>query len=91
MIYNNDSELLAAMQRLAESPALRRELGEKGHQAYRRLWCREAHLTRYQDYLSNTAVRKFGYVPWEARTAIDHAAQCLTAPNQAPIPYWGNS
>jgi glycosyltransferase involved in cell wall biosynthesis len=65
-VYSTDEELLAAMRRLAASPALRSELGEQGYRAFVQWWSREAHLRLYFDVLRKTATKKFGYVPWEA-------------------------
>ena len=45
--YRTDEELLEAMERLRTDPELRRELGERGHEAYVRLWSEEPHLERY--------------------------------------------
>lgn len=64
-IYRTDEELLAAIGRIAGSPSLRAELGEKGYRAVVRTWSTEAHLSRYFDLLRNAAYRKFGSVPWE--------------------------
>jgi glycosyltransferase involved in cell wall biosynthesis len=46
-VYRTDEELLATLAGIAGSPALRSDLGEKGYQAFLRLWCREAHLKQY--------------------------------------------
>jgi glycosyltransferase involved in cell wall biosynthesis len=64
-IYRSDEELLDALHRVASSPDLRTELGEKGYQAFIRSWSREAHLKWYFNFLRNAALRKFGRVPWE--------------------------
>jgi glycosyltransferase involved in cell wall biosynthesis len=64
-VYRTDDELLAAMDRVARAPGLRTELGEKGYCAFRRWWCREAHLELYFDYLNRSAQKKFGRVPWQ--------------------------
>ena len=48
-----------AVRRLAASESLRRDLGNNGYRAFRRLWCREAHLVQYFNYLSGTAFKKF--------------------------------
>jgi glycosyltransferase involved in cell wall biosynthesis len=68
-IYRTDEELLAAIARMAASPALRSELGEKGYHAFLQWWSKEAHLELYFNLLSKTASRKFGYVPWEEKEA----------------------
>ena len=51
-VYRNDGELWQAMSAVAESPALREELGERGYQGFLRWWCREAHLRAYGELLS---------------------------------------
>ena len=57
-VYRSDEELLEALQRLASSPSLRAELGNRGYEAFLALWSREAHLARYFDYLNRIAARK---------------------------------
>jgi glycosyltransferase involved in cell wall biosynthesis len=57
-VYRTDEELLAALARIASSPALRSDLGEKGYQAFLQLWCREAHLKQYFDLIEGLAARK---------------------------------
>jgi hypothetical protein len=56
---------LDAVQRIATTPMLRNELGEKGYQAFVQWWSREAHLKLYFDFVRKAATKKFGYVPWE--------------------------
>ncbi len=63
-VYRSDSELLDALQRIAHSPALRAELGEKGYEGFVRSWCREAHLELYFNLLNTVAKKKFGGIPW---------------------------
>lgn len=63
-LYRNDAELADALERIAHSPELRRELGEKGYEAFVRRWSREAHLRLYFDCLERVAREKFGRVPW---------------------------
>jgi glycosyltransferase involved in cell wall biosynthesis len=63
-VYRSDRELLEAIRRLAGEPDLRRELGERGYQAFVRLWSREAQLARYFDLLRGLAETKLGHVPW---------------------------
>jgi glycosyltransferase involved in cell wall biosynthesis len=64
-VFRSDKELLAAIRRVAGSPRLRDELGEKGYRSFVRWWTLEAHLKLYFDFLRRAAVLKFGCVPWE--------------------------
>jgi glycosyltransferase involved in cell wall biosynthesis len=64
-VYRTDEELLAAVGRIAGSPSLRAELGEKGYRAFLHAWSTETHLNRYFSLLREVATRKFGSVPWE--------------------------
>jgi glycosyltransferase involved in cell wall biosynthesis len=64
-VYRNNEELLAFLQRIGASTTLRSELGNKGYRAFLQWWSREAHLDMYFDMLQRTAMKKFGYVPWE--------------------------
>ncbi|MCC7355347.1 MAG: glycosyltransferase family 4 protein [Anaerolineae bacterium] len=64
-VYRNDQELLAAIQRLAGSPELRHELGEKGYNTFVERWSKEAHMALYFDYLRKAAVKKFGHALWD--------------------------
>jgi glycosyltransferase involved in cell wall biosynthesis len=59
-VYSTDEELLPTLTRLADSPGLRAELGEKGYQGFVRSWTREAHLQQYFSFLNGIAERKFG-------------------------------
>jgi glycosyltransferase involved in cell wall biosynthesis len=64
--YTSDEELLDDLGRIASRPALRAELGQKGYEAFLRLWSREAHMRSYFEYLNASALKKFGAVPWLA-------------------------
>jgi glycosyltransferase involved in cell wall biosynthesis len=64
-VYRNDEELLDAIRRIAKSPRVRHELGEKGYRAFIQWWTREAHMKLYFDFLREAALKKFGYVSWE--------------------------
>jgi glycosyltransferase involved in cell wall biosynthesis len=64
-VYRTNDELLAAIRKLAASPRSRAELGERGYQAFLRWWTKEAHLKLYFDLLRQTALEKFGSIPWE--------------------------
>jgi glycosyltransferase involved in cell wall biosynthesis len=64
-VYRTDEELLASMERIAGSPELRAELGQRGYCAFLRWWCRDAHLQLYFDFLNSRAMKKFGGIPWQ--------------------------
>ena len=63
--YRTLAELLDAMERLRSDQTLRRELGERGFRRYIERWSEEAHLESYLGILRETALNKFGDVPWE--------------------------
>ena len=63
-VYRTDEELLQAIRRLAASPEVRAELGEKGYAGFVRWWSREAHMAVYLEVLNEAARKKFGEVPW---------------------------
>lgn len=65
-VYDSDEQLIDALNRIAASPSLRTELGQKGYEAFVRSWCREAHLDLYFDHLRRTAEKKFGADRWPA-------------------------
>ena len=46
-IYNNEAELIAAIQALAKDPRLRNEMGEKGYQSYLQNWTADRHMEQY--------------------------------------------
>jgi glycosyltransferase involved in cell wall biosynthesis len=71
--YRTEAELVSAMKKLAASEQLRTRLGEKGYDAFTRLWTREAHLELYYGVLRECARRKMGRVPWEERAAVSAA------------------
>jgi glycosyltransferase involved in cell wall biosynthesis len=47
LVYNDDDELVAALERLASDQKLRDELGRRGHDRYCSNWTAEAHVERY--------------------------------------------
>src|SRR5579862_9326223 len=65
-VYRKDDELLAAMERLRTDPLVRREMGERGFRTCEARWSEDAHIETYFRVLSETARKKFGFVPWEA-------------------------
>jgi glycosyltransferase involved in cell wall biosynthesis len=57
-IYRNDDELIAHMEKFRLNPDLRRELGAKGHEAYRKYWTETHHMATYYDLIREVAARK---------------------------------
>jgi glycosyltransferase involved in cell wall biosynthesis len=47
LVYRTPDELVAAVERLRTDTTLRNDFGAKGHDAWRRLWSEERHLTAY--------------------------------------------
>jgi glycosyltransferase involved in cell wall biosynthesis len=56
-VYQNQTELVAAMDKLAADSSLRNELGAKGYEAFLQFWNEDAHLTQYLS-LVQTALEK---------------------------------
>jgi glycosyltransferase involved in cell wall biosynthesis len=59
-IYRENGELLRAAESLAQSPSLRRELGEEGYRAFISLWSTEAHFEQYFGFINSARSRKYG-------------------------------
>lgn len=57
-IYNNQEELIAAMNKLAADYGLRTELGEKGYEAYIKYWNEDAHLDKYLGLIADLQEKK---------------------------------
>lgn len=51
LIYNDESQLAAAVDRLANEPRLRAELGERGYAAYLKYWTEDVHMKNYLDLI----------------------------------------
>ena len=75
-IYTTQEELLASMEQLRTNGNLRRQLGDHAHRKWRELWTEAAHLRAYFNILTETAQRKYGFVPW------DKAADSIHSPHQ---------
>jgi glycosyltransferase involved in cell wall biosynthesis len=56
--YDTEAELMAAIDHLLASPSPRRELGQRGYQAYQQHWTVEAHLERYFALISQIATTR---------------------------------
>jgi glycosyltransferase involved in cell wall biosynthesis len=64
-VYRTDAELLDAIRQVAGNADLRSRLGQNWYEAFLKYWRREAHMKLYFEFLAQSAVRRFGGVPWE--------------------------
>jgi glycosyltransferase involved in cell wall biosynthesis len=59
LAYKTDQELIESMEKVRLSDSLRRELGERGYCAYKRLWSEDAHMEQYlsliEEYLQSSS------------------------------------
>jgi glycosyltransferase involved in cell wall biosynthesis len=60
LLYDRDEQLRRAMDRLLADPSYRRELGQRGYEAYQQNWTVEAHLRRYLSLVAELAARRSG-------------------------------
>jgi glycosyltransferase involved in cell wall biosynthesis len=57
-VYDTEEELMAAMDRLVADSFYRRELGQRGYEAYLRNWTPEIHVQRYLALISEIAATR---------------------------------
>ncbi len=57
-VYNNDKELIDALDILRTRPEVRKELGEKGYNSYRKYWTEGNCMRIYFDLIHKIARRK---------------------------------
>ena len=81
ILYRNDDELLAAIERLHTDAAQRHEMGRRAYQAYTERWTENVHMAAYFRVLEETARRKLGFIPWEQ--AVRRSLQFPAAPASA--------
>lgn len=60
LVFRDDTELLAAMEKLRTDRLLRDRLGEAGYRAYCSRWTEEAHLARYLGLIEELRAQKQG-------------------------------
>ncbi len=58
LLYDSETELVAAMEQIRTNPALRQQLGTNGYEAYLNLWSEEPHLRQYFGLIEEIKVRK---------------------------------
>ncbi len=68
-VYNNDKELIDALDVLRTRPEKRKDLGEKGYKAYRKYWTEENCMKIYFDLIHKIARRKKISLPTEDKQA----------------------
>ena len=68
-VYNNNKDLIDALDILRTQPETRRKLGEKGYSAYRKYWTEENCLKIYFDLIYKIARRKKINLPTEDKPA----------------------
>jgi glycosyltransferase involved in cell wall biosynthesis len=57
-VYHDQAGLIAAMENLRLDSSLRRQLGERGREAYFKYWTPEAHLPQYLGLIERIAAQK---------------------------------
>jgi glycosyltransferase involved in cell wall biosynthesis len=58
LVYQNENELIRAMDLLAGTPRLRQAFGAKGYAAYLKHWNEDAHLKKYLDLIEELRAAK---------------------------------
>lgn len=57
-VYQDENQLIEAINKLAGSDSLRDEMGTKGYHAFLKYWSEEAHLQKYLNLVKNLAEKK---------------------------------
>ena len=57
-VYNDENELISAMEKLSENPDLRNELGNKGYQAYLKYWTEYSHIEKYFNLIETLQTKR---------------------------------
>ena len=76
-VYRTSDELLSCLTRLAASPALRQDLGERGYAAFLKWWTRDAHLETYFGFLEKAGKKRYPDTLWPARDVLPESALSL--------------
>jgi glycosyltransferase involved in cell wall biosynthesis len=63
LLYGSQQELLAAIGQLQGDPALRDELGRRGHDAFLEHWSARSHLERYLSLIEEARAGKSAGAP----------------------------
>lgn len=73
-VYKTQTELIDAINKLANGPELRNELGEKGHEAYLKYWDESAHLNQYLGLIESLKKKRDEYQGIQSRRSMSAAA-----------------
>lgn len=73
-VYRSETELVAAMNKLATDRDLRDELGENGHKAFRKYWNEDAHLEEYLGLIESIQRKRNDGLEVCAEKAVSTAA-----------------
>jgi glycosyltransferase involved in cell wall biosynthesis len=68
--YRTEDELIAAMERLLAEPAVRDELGRRGHDAFVERWSEEPHVARYLQLIATAREAKRESLPEDAPAPV---------------------
>lgn len=58
-VYRTQDDLITAMNKFAENPSLRDDLGAKGYAAYLKYWNEDAHLERYLGLVEKLRLQRY--------------------------------
>ncbi len=57
-VFNTESELIGAMDRLLNEPSLREQMGQRGYQALQQKWSAEVHIPQYLRLIEQTTASR---------------------------------
>ena len=86
LTYSDPEEMISAMEQLRTNPALRRQMGENGHQTWLKNWSEEAHLEMYFRLLEEKSREKWGRFLWDGSASdnlSDHVVATVGAVGRA--------
>jgi glycosyltransferase involved in cell wall biosynthesis len=85
-LFENRTELVAAMRRLQDDPAHRARLAEAGHAAFAQRWCESAVVPRYLELVAQAARRKGDTGVLSRLGATGQGTPRPSGPGTEPVP-----
>jgi len=64
LTFSTASELIEAMEKLRQDDGFQRQLGQSGYSRCSTIWSERTHLDRYLTLIAESALTKFGNIPW---------------------------